>query len=108
MKIQNKQVLSDEDLKKIVELNESVKGTSNYMRFTMEHSYKHDDTPKGGFTNWKFLGFGYPMNDIEYHFHMVGQSIYIETLPRRNAYGHLEVERFYVTKTIMEEMGWWI
>ena len=57
MKIESRQIVSQADIKKIIQLNESVKGTTDYMKYHMEMAYKHDNTKKGGFTNWKFLGY---------------------------------------------------
>ena len=65
MKIESRQIVSQADIKKIIQLNESVKGTTDYMKYHMEMSYKHDNTKKGGFTNWKFLGYGYPFEHDE-------------------------------------------
>ena len=42
MKIESRQIVSQADIKKIIQLNESVKGTTDYMKYHMEMSYKHD------------------------------------------------------------------
>ena len=115
MKIESRQIVSQADIKKIIQLNESVKGTTDYMKYHMEMSYKHDNTKKGGFTNWKFLGYGYPFEHDEkewsnsgYVFKIVKGHVYIETFQHKDSYGTTQIERWYVTDRIMEEMGWWI
>lgn len=108
MKIQNHGIVNQDDIKKIVQLNESVKGSSEYMRYYMEESWKHNDTPNGGFTNWKFLGFGVPYIGIGYEFHIVKDHAYIQSFPKTNQFGKQEIERYYITKAIMEEMGWYL
>ena len=46
-KIESRQIVSQDGIKKIILLNESVKGTREYMKYHMEMSYKHDSTKKG-------------------------------------------------------------
>lgn len=98
MKLENRQVVSQDDIEKIISLNESVKGTRDYAKFYMEISYKNK--------SWKYLGYGYP-----YRLNFNGNSGYMFTV--RNGKVHIqsmtdEPKRYYVTERIMEEMGWWI
>ena len=111
--IESGQVIDQEDIEKIFQLNESVKGTKQYMKYQMEMSFKHDNTNTGKFTNWKFFGSGIPyLHNLEkymnsgYIFKIVKGNVYIESFPHKDSYGTTQVERWCVNDAVMEELGW--
>lgn len=107
MKIKGGMQVNPSDLLKIRELHNSVLGTENYERYTMEMSLKRE-TESGGWSRWNFLGWYCPTSDTEYKFKVIKNQVYIISQKIMDSLGNIHVERYCVTKRIMEEMGWWI
>lgn len=107
MKIKSGMQVNPSDLLKIRELHNSVLGTENHGRYTMELTSKHE-TEKGGWSRWNFLGYGIPTSDSEYEFKVIKNQVYIMSQKIMDSLGNIHIERFYVTERIKEELGWFI
>ncbi len=104
-----KQYISKEQLVKIADAVNSVRGTSDYFKYNMEMGYKYmktnKNTLKDEYTNWYFVGYSIP-SMIEkpdfYYTKRVKDNLYIMSEPYYDEFGHLNVERFTVNEAVQK------
>lgn len=90
-----KKTVSEQDIQKLVEANDSVRGTSDYMKYHMmiEYKTKHN----GKWSSWKFLSWGVPI-PFDMIVKKVGKNIFLmrEGL---SAMGEEEITRYTLTES---------
>ena len=89
--------LTIEDMNKLRDAHESVKGTNEYQKYLMECELKRR-LADGKWSNWKFIGWYYPYSADEVKIKKVGEKVYIMC---DGAFGD-EVERYTVTEEVNE------
>ena len=87
--------LTVEDLNKLRDAHESVRGTNEYQKYLMENELKRR-LADGKWSNWKFIGWYIPHSADEVKIKKVGEKVYIM---RDGAFGDA-VERYTVTEEV--------
>ena len=89
--------LTVEDMNKLRDAHESVKGTNEYQKYLMENELKRR-LADGKWSNWKFIGWYIPYSADEVKIKKVGEKVYIMC---DGAFGD-EIERYTVTEEVNE------
>ena len=89
--------LTIEDMNKLRDAHESVRGTNEYQKYLMENELKRKRSD-GKWSNWKFIGWYIPYSADEVKIKKVGEKVYIMC---DGAFGD-EVERYTVTEEVNE------
>lgn len=101
--------ITREQLNLLTNARNSVRGTSDYLKYNMAMEYKYTkmnrNTLKDEYTNWYFIGYSIPSR-IEkpdfYYTKRVKDNLYIISEPYYDELGHLNVERFTVSEAVQE------
>lgn len=98
----NKRYITKEEIKKINDLNNSVRGTTEYAKYhmTQEFKYKKDDK----WTRWIFAGY----IDRIYRKHLFVKTVKDKVYLVTDTFTELDsdtVDRYEVTDTIKEVLG---
>lgn len=98
-----KKMVTAEQLKAIINANESVCGTVDYMKYSMccEYKYKGIDNK---WSAWKYVAWTIPYGTgkfVKYYFKTVRGKLYIMV---ENKYDN-EIERYEVTPAVKELLG---
>lgn len=97
---QNNNFVSMEQIDKIKQANETVKGTLEYGKYTMQYEYKYKNKNDESFCNWKFVGYGIPIKNMIYHLKKIKNNLYIISEEYEDSFGNLTVDRWLVTDTV--------
>lgn len=91
-----KKTVSEEEMRKLIEANDSVSGTSDYRKYHMmiEYKTKHN----GKWSNWKFLGWGVPVS-FDMKVKKVGENVFLMR-EDNNCMGEEEVTRYTLTESV--------
>ena len=93
--------ITREQLNLLTNARNSVRGTSDYLKYNMAMEYKYTKMN----TNWYFIGYSIPSR-IEkpdfYYTKRVKDNLYIISEPYYDELGHLNVERFTVSEAVQE------
>lgn len=85
-----KKEITQEMIDKIIDANESVRGTSNYTKYLMEMSCKVDN-------HWVFCGYGIPYRiNVSYYIKTIKDNSYIYVVNKDNS-----LERYKLTNEII-------
>lgn len=96
-----KKVLTEEQLKTIINAQESVRGTLDYCKYDMCYEYKY--RKNGKWTPWTYITWTIPMygNANDYYFKTVKDKLYIiNECPSQR-----EIYRYEVTPAVRELLG---
>lgn len=113
MKIENRMLISKEDIQKIKDANESVKGTLDYTKYLMEEEYRYYNEEKEKWGRWKYIAWSYPIRynpgwaNSGYYIEIYRGHVFIKSLAYTE-FGRKCVDRYRVTDRIMELLDWQI
>ena len=98
-----RKMVTNEQIQKIVDANETVCGTVNYMKYSMCCEYKYKETDNK-WSAWKYVAWTIPYGTgkfVNYYFKTVRGKLYIMA---ENTYNN-EIERYEVTPVVKELLG---
>lgn len=111
MKIENRVLISTEDIKKLKKLNRDAEKTKDFMKYMMEYATKKCiKKSEKKRARWRAKGYGYPEKiptdsaNSGYMIQIMCGTPYIVSLPfvRNNEY----TERFKLTDEVIDALGW--
>lgn len=92
-------IITAEEIEKIRQANESMKGTDKYNKYHMCHSSKRTIDDKWG--KWTYLGWDIPYRSIPYFIKTIKDTTYIMS-EKYNDFGESCIERYEVTDSVKE------
>lgn len=111
MKIESRMLISQEAMRKLLDADESAKGTDDYMKYRMEWSCKFYHEDKGKWTKWLHSGYSCPIRvnpESANSGHIIrirNGNVFMESFPYFIE-GTKIVERYRVTDEVMKLLDW--
>lgn len=97
----NKKVITIEQVEKIKQAAETVKGTLKYNKYSMCCEIKRKSN--GKWTGWKYVGWSYPKS-ISYNVKAIKEKMYMIS-NEYEAFGDVIMERYEINDAVKELLG---
>ena len=97
---QNKNYVSMEQIYKIKQANESVKGTLEYNKYAMQSEYKHKNKYEKNFSSWIFIRYDIPIKNMKYYIKKIKSNLYIISEEYNDGADNLIVDRWLVNDEV--------
>lgn len=91
-----KKTVSEHEMNKLVEANDSVRGTNDYMKYHMMAEYK--TKRDGKWSKWNFLSWGVPV-PFDMTVKKVGENVFLMR-EGVNCMGEEEITRYTLTESV--------
>lgn len=72
-----KMIVEKADLQRLIDANESVKGTRDYRKYYMPYYFKYKNGKDGEWSKWYYMGYYVPRAEYDMEVKKVGETIYL-------------------------------